>query len=43
MKNIIFQSRDLRLRALDANSSCGGGVRRNECKNGIVGIILGIY
>ncbi len=32
MKNRIFQSRDLCLRALDTNSSCAKNVRRNEEK-----------
>ena len=34
MKNKIFQSRDLCLRALDTNSACAKSVRRNEEKNG---------
>ena len=33
MKNKIFQSRDLCLRALDTNSACAKSVRRNEDKN----------
>ncbi len=33
MKNKIFQSRDLCLRALDTNSACAKSVRRNEEKN----------
>ena len=33
MKNKIFQSRDLCLRALDTNSACTKSVRRNEDKN----------
>ena len=32
MKNKIFQSRDLCLRALDTNSVCAKSVRRNEGK-----------
>ena len=32
MKNKIFQSRDLCLRALDTNSTCAKSVRRNERK-----------
>ena len=32
MKNKIFQSRDLCLRALDTNSSCAENVRRNGYK-----------
>ena len=32
LKNIIFQSRDLCLRALDTNSPCAKSVRRNEEK-----------
>ena len=32
MKNKIFQSRDLCLRALDTNSICAKSVRRNEEK-----------
>ena len=32
MKNKIFQSRDLCLRALDTNSTCAKSVRRNEEK-----------
>ena len=32
LKNKIFQSRDLCLRALDTNSACAKGVRRNERK-----------
>ena len=32
MKNKIFQSRDLCLRALDTNSACAKSVRRNEEK-----------
>ena len=32
MKNKIFQSRDLCLRALDTNSACAKSVRRNEDK-----------
>ena len=32
MKNEIFQSRDLCLRALDTNSTCAKSVRRNERK-----------
>ena len=32
MKNKIFQSRDLCLRALDTNSACAKNVRRNEDK-----------
>ena len=32
MKNKIFQSRDLCLRALDTNSACAKNVRRNEEK-----------
>ena len=34
LKNKIFQSRDLCLRALDTNSVCAKSVRRNEEKNG---------
>ena len=34
LKNKIFQSRDLCLRALDTNSACAKSVRRNEDKNG---------
>ncbi len=34
LKNKIFQSRDLCLRALDTNSACAKSVRRNEEKNG---------
>ena len=30
LKNTIFQSRDLCLRALDTNSICAKGVRRKE-------------
>ena len=33
LKNKIFQSRDLCLRALDTNSLCAKSVRRNEAKN----------
>ena len=33
LKNKIFQSRDLCLRALDTNSACAKSVRRNEEKN----------
>ena len=33
LKNKIFQSRDLCLRALDTNSACAKSVRRNEDKN----------
>ena len=33
LKNKIFQSRDLCLRALDTNSLCAKNVRRNEAKN----------
>ena len=32
LKNKIFQSRDLCLRALDTNSACAKSVRRNEWK-----------
>ena len=32
LKNKIFQSRDLCLRALDTNSACAKSVRRNERK-----------
>ncbi len=32
LKNEIFQSRDLCLRALDTNSVCAKSVRRNEGK-----------
>ena len=32
LKNKIFQSRDLCLRALDTNSTCAKSVRRNERK-----------
>ena len=32
LKNKIFQSRDLCLRALDTNSSCAENVRRNGYK-----------
>ena len=34
LKNKIFQSRDLCLRALDTNSACAKSVRRNEGKYG---------
>ena len=34
LKNKIFQSRDLCLRALDTNSLCAKNVRRNEAKYG---------
>ena len=37
MKNKIFQSRDLCLRALDINSACAKNVRRNERKNEFFG------
>ncbi len=33
LKNKIFQSRDLCLRALDTNSLCAKSVRRNEAKD----------
>ena len=35
LKNKIFQSRDLCLRALDTNSLCAKNVRRNVEKNEI--------
>ena len=46
LKNKIFQSRDLCLRALDTNSACAKSVRRNEEKNGerkaVVGYCTGV-
>ena len=33
LKNIIFQSRDLCLRALDTDSLCAKNVRRNVVRN----------
>ena len=41
MKNKIFQSRDLCLRALDTNSLCAKNVRRNEDKYAVFREFLG--